>query len=403
MADKGYIKLNRKFFQHPFWSEARLYSRAEAWLDLIQLARFEESTTEMLGGKRFELQRGELPASRRHLELRWGWGHSKVSTFLNSLCDLAMISRRQVAGQTIIKLLNYDTYNDSQTGVKTTADQQTDQGQAALQNEGRHTGKPPNGPSGPNVPEPDQCRTSDGPKPDQYKEGKERKKRNNIPIPTLSERKGMMVDFFSKIEIPDIAVRAQDIIFNELVRNGFSCEKEYRVTEREDGRNGRIDIFATKDGFSYAIEIDRLKAREKSVCKLKSIPEAMKIILLRGGGNGGQVDGIDLVYPVKVCSAFSFDFITDEVFRKHFDTWLEYKRQRRESYKTQMSLEMCYRKLVELSGNNPDTALLIIQQSMANNWAGLFALKGAGKAVAGKTDESKEDFLNRMLNKNRKV
>lgn len=113
----GYIKLNRKFFDNFLWNEARNYSKAEAWLDLIQSARFEAST-EIISGKVIELQRGELPASRRFLELRWGWGNTKVTNFLKTLTGLGMISQRQAKGQTILKLVNYGTYNDSQTSSK---------------------------------------------------------------------------------------------------------------------------------------------------------------------------------------------------------------------------------------------------------------------------------------------
>ena len=62
-------------------------------------------------------------------------------------------------------------------------------------------------------------------------------------------------------------------------------------------------------------------------------------------------------------------------FEPAFSLWLEYKHQRRESYKSDISLKTCYNKLVRLSGNNPDTAMAIVEQSMANNWAGLFSLK----------------------------
>ena len=48
--DHGYIKLHRKFFLNTLWKEPREYSRAEAWLDLIQSARF-ESSQEVFNGR----------------------------------------------------------------------------------------------------------------------------------------------------------------------------------------------------------------------------------------------------------------------------------------------------------------------------------------------------------------
>lgn len=65
----------------------------------------------------------------------------------------------------------------------------------------------------------------------------------------------------------------------------------------------------------------------------------------------------------------------DPAFETVFSTWLEYKHQRRESYKSEMSLRTCYKKLYDLAGGDPAVAMAIVEQSMANNWAGLFALK----------------------------
>jgi hypothetical protein len=72
-----------------------------------------------------------------------------------------------------------------------------------------------------------------------------------------------------------------------------------------------------------------------------------------------------------------FDFSFVEVdFEKVFFDWLEYKKQRKESYKSQKSLQACYNNLKELSGGDSETANTIVEKSMANNWAGLFELKG---------------------------
>ena len=58
--------------------------------------------------------------------------------------------------------------------------------------------------------------------------------------------------------------------------------------------------------------------------------------------------------------------------------WFEYKKSRKETYSTVMGAKSCLTKLRNLAGNNPQTAQAIIEQSMANNWAGLFPLSGQG-------------------------
>jgi len=73
---------------------------------------------------------------------------------------------------------------------------------------------------------------------------------------------------------------------------------------------------------------------------------------------------------------FSFDFSSfDENFIEHVNLWLEYKKERKEPYKSQKGLNAFYNKLIDYSKNDPDTAKKIIEQSMANNWAGIFELK----------------------------
>ena len=75
---------------------------------------------------------------------------------------------------------------------------------------------------------------------------------------------------------------------------------------------------------------------------------------------------------------FSFDFSNfDENFIEHVNSWLEYKKERKEPYKSQKGLNAFYNKLLDYSKNDPDTAKKIIEQSMANNWAGIFELKEA--------------------------
>ena len=70
----------------------------------------------------------------------------------------------------------------------------------------------------------------------------------------------------------------------------------------------------------------------------------------------------------------AYDFVAPQ-FEKAFMTWLDYKRERKETYKSRKSLKVCYNHLVKMSGGSPDVAIAIVEQSMANNWAGLFELK----------------------------
>lgn len=111
---EGYIKLNRKFFSNELWNEAREYSSCEAWLDLIQSARFEATPRkEFIGGREVSYSRGQYPASIRFLARRWRWTDRKVRTFLSYLKKEGMISIDQSQGLNVISLCKYNEYNKS--------------------------------------------------------------------------------------------------------------------------------------------------------------------------------------------------------------------------------------------------------------------------------------------------
>jgi hypothetical protein len=112
MSINNYIPVNRKLFEHQFWCEERVYSRFEAWLDLVQSTRFEDA--ELLIGNRFiTVRRGQLPVSLRFLAERWKWSTKKVNNFLDVLKLAQMITKEtpKETGQTILTLCNYDKYN----------------------------------------------------------------------------------------------------------------------------------------------------------------------------------------------------------------------------------------------------------------------------------------------------
>lgn len=110
----GYIILQRKFFEGQFWDEKRVFSKAEAWIDLVREARFEkEPKTTFIKGKSVTWNRGELPVSLRFLADRWGWSKNKVDHFIKFLTNDGALKTRTHEGtaQTIITLCNYESYN----------------------------------------------------------------------------------------------------------------------------------------------------------------------------------------------------------------------------------------------------------------------------------------------------
>ena len=102
-----------------------------------------------------------------------------------------------------------------------------------------------------------------------------------------------------------------------------------------------------------------------------------------------NVNVLDKSNSARVCvrahEVGDLTFISGE-YRDVFAKWIAYKAERKEKYKTQDSLRECYERLKALSGNNPGTAMAIVNQSMANNWAGLFELKQSKNGNSSQQD-----------------
>lgn len=114
---KGHIKLARRAFDpshgDPLWLEARVYSRFEAWLDVIQLAAFKTRRHLTQYGP-IELQRGEFVASVRWLADRWTWTVKRVRTWVATLEKWARLkAQRETQAGTVYLIVNYDRYQSN--------------------------------------------------------------------------------------------------------------------------------------------------------------------------------------------------------------------------------------------------------------------------------------------------
>lgn len=110
--DKGYIKLYRSFFDNKIWQADQTFSEREAWIDLIQSARFEASPiTSRIGCYEVTWERGQYPASNRFLMKKWKRSEQWVKSFLGKLKRNGMITTDNTQGVNVITLVNYEKYN----------------------------------------------------------------------------------------------------------------------------------------------------------------------------------------------------------------------------------------------------------------------------------------------------
>lgn len=63
--------------------------------------------------------------------------------------------------------------------------------------------------------------------------------------------------------------------------------------------------------------------------------------------------------------------------KEALDMWLAYKKEKRQKYQPR-GLAALKKKLLKMSGGNPEYAKVIVEYSMGNNYTGLFAPKNNG-------------------------
>lgn len=126
---KGWISLHRQIMDHWLYKEKRVFSRYEAWLDIVMLASHDD-TTFVHGNEVVAVERGEFITSELKLMERWGWSKSKVRSFLDVLQKDRMLDRKTDSKKTALKVHNYAVYqhftNHEKTAEDTTVDNAVD-------------------------------------------------------------------------------------------------------------------------------------------------------------------------------------------------------------------------------------------------------------------------------------
>lgn len=109
MADKGWIALHRSIRDHWLYQEKRVFSKYEAWLDILMDANHQTNKI-VFDGQLLEVKRGQKVTSIRQLADRWGWSRTKVRDFLDLLESDTMLTRESDSKKTVITVVNYDSY-----------------------------------------------------------------------------------------------------------------------------------------------------------------------------------------------------------------------------------------------------------------------------------------------------
>lgn len=106
----GWILLQRKIVDNYLFKENRVYSKLEAWVDMLFMANFKDKTM-TLNKHVVKVRRGCFLSSYRQLAKRWKWSHPKVSRFMNELLENNQIKMEKINKDlTVINILNYDKH-----------------------------------------------------------------------------------------------------------------------------------------------------------------------------------------------------------------------------------------------------------------------------------------------------
>lgn len=148
---KRYIKIARKFFESDEWTAPRKFSEPEAWLDMVQLASFADHEITLSNGACLPLYRGEFYYTMRQLAKRWGWSLGAVQRYFARLAESSNPRIERIVrdtrfdtpsdtpsdtGVVVVKLCNYDSYNDPLSISDTPSDTPSDTGFDTLKNKG---------------------------------------------------------------------------------------------------------------------------------------------------------------------------------------------------------------------------------------------------------------------------
>ena len=180
------------------------------------------------------------------------------------------------------------------------------------------------------------------------------------------------VEFFASILIRQIPCQLQEMInaLTELIDFDVLQIDEAGLHQKRMVRDGLLSDTRSKSGKKGG---ENSLGKRKILLKQKSKQnteyeyedeyedESINKKEKRGMGKKEKEDEILIDVP--------------EDFQPIVRDWLEYKKSRKESYKSQQSIRAFTNKLLKLSAGNPETAKQIIEQSLANNWAGIFELK----------------------------
>jgi DNA replication protein DnaD len=114
----GFFKIDRDLLSHYLWKDTP-FSKGQAWIDLIGLACYKDST-DMYNGQIIHCERGKVYKTYSYLSRRWGWSRKKVTSFIRALEGDGMVTTKATTHGTTITIVNYGVYQNLPSSDKYT-------------------------------------------------------------------------------------------------------------------------------------------------------------------------------------------------------------------------------------------------------------------------------------------
>lgn len=114
----GWIKIHRSITNHWLYSEKRVYSKLEAWYDILLNVNYIDNKV-MIKGKLYEVKRGQSILSYESWGKRWNWDKSKVRRFFNLLQNDSMIQLKCDNTTTHLTVCKYESYQGERNADET--------------------------------------------------------------------------------------------------------------------------------------------------------------------------------------------------------------------------------------------------------------------------------------------
>lgn len=122
--ETGWIKLHRKILQNDIWL-LEPFTKGQAWVDLILLANHKDGKISVRGNI-LDIKRGQVGWSEVKLSKRWGWSRNKTRRYIKWLKTEQQIEQQKNSTSSIITILNYDTYQQTEQQTEQQTIQQKD-------------------------------------------------------------------------------------------------------------------------------------------------------------------------------------------------------------------------------------------------------------------------------------